>query len=57
MTQWRVAGMGGYIGLDYGALYPVMAAMGITGPDWLPMLDAIAAMEAGAKSRLNSKQD
>lgn len=28
-TQWRVSGMGGYIGLDYGALPLVMQAAGI----------------------------
>lgn len=56
-TQWRVAGMGGYVGLDYTALYRVMDEMGYRGPDWLQMLDDIAAMEAGAMARRNSKQD
>jgi hypothetical protein len=57
MSQWRVAGMGGYVGLDYTALYPVMAHMGLTGDAWLQMLDDIGAIEDGAKERLNKKQD
>lgn len=57
MTQWRVAGMGGYVGLDYAALYPVMDHMGLKGEAWIEMLSDIRAIEDGAKDRLNKKTE
>jgi hypothetical protein len=47
-TQWRVGGMGSYIGLDYNPLFILMQAMGLQGDDYLNMFDDIRAIERGA---------
>lgn len=47
MTQWRI-GMSGAIGLDYGAVYPVMERMRLDDEAWRELLTNLQVMEAQA---------
>lgn len=53
-TQWRVTGMGGYTGLCYEAVYPLIDRMGLSAEDWDQMLDDVMCMERAA---LNAMRD
>lgn len=53
-TQWRV-GMGGYYGLDYSALYPLMDRLGVTGDDWLLLFADIRTLESAALAAMHTK--
>jgi len=50
-TQWR-HGFAGPSGLDYTALYPVMAHMGLHGRAWFDALDDIRVMELAALTQM-----
>ena len=54
-TQWRVAPMGGYVGIDYNVAIAVMNRMGLSDDEWNEMLDDLAVMEAAALGQLNAK--
>ena len=47
-TQWRVGGMGTYIGLDYTPLFAIMQAMGLQGEEWHQTFDDIRVIECAA---------
>ena len=53
-TQWRTAGMGSYIGLDYGPLFIVMDRQGLQGQAWLDMLDDIRTIESAALEQIRA---
>ena len=50
-TQWRIGGMGAFIGLDYNAVFEVMRVMGIN--DRLDALDSVRVIEDTATKELN----
>lgn len=52
-TQWRVGGMGAFIGLDYNTLFPVMDLMEIPTSDRLETLDCVRTIENTARAELN----
>jgi len=54
ITQWRVAGMGGVIGLDYGPLFSVLHAMRVPEDELETVLDQIRIMEDMAVKILNT---
>lgn len=47
-TQWRTGGAGGVIGLDYGAIYPLLERVAESKDDWLALFEDLQTMEAGA---------
>ncbi|MDD9875788.1 MAG: DUF1799 domain-containing protein [Gammaproteobacteria bacterium] len=51
-TQWRIASMGGVIGLDYQAVSVVAKARGIALAE---VFDSLVIMEGEAARRLNEK--
>ena len=53
-TQWRTAGMGGVLGLDYAAVRPVAEALGIAWTEEL--LDRLRLLEAVAARALRWKE-
>ncbi|WP_349743930.1 DUF1799 domain-containing protein [Roseateles cavernae] len=54
-TQWRIA-PGGVIGLDYGALYPLIDREGLDTAGWDRMFDDIRAMEQAALEEIQRQQ-
>jgi hypothetical protein len=52
-TQWRMAPMGGVVGLDYGALPAVLEMMGVPRADWNEVFEQIRIMETEAVRVLN----
>ena len=58
-TQWRTAGMGSYIGLDYTPIFTVMDKDGLSGQAWHDAFDDLRAIEAAAleQIRANSTND
>ena len=54
-TQWRTAGLGGVLGLDYAAVRPVTEALGIA---WsADLLDRLRLLEAVAAQALRRKAE
>lgn len=53
-TQWRTAGMGSYIGLDYGPLFTLMDRQGLQGQAWQDMFDDIQTIEAAALEQIRA---
>ncbi|WP_416046676.1 DUF1799 domain-containing protein [Cupriavidus basilensis] len=51
-TQWRV-GMGGAIGLDYGALPFVLRMSRVPRDQWAPVFEGIRVMENAALSAMS----
>ena len=51
-TQWRT-GMGGAVGLDYGAVYPLLDRLELAPDDWLSTLDDLTAMENAALAQIH----
>lgn len=47
-TQWRVGGMGALIGLDYGAIYPLLDRLGLNAEQWDRVFDDIQTLESTA---------
>lgn len=47
-TQWRVAGMGGVLGLDYASLPFFLDLEGVPQPERVVVVDMVQAMEAEA---------
>lgn len=47
-TQWRVAGNGHLVGLDYAALYPLMDRLRLSDQDWDVLFGDIQVLEAEA---------
>lgn len=56
-TQWRVGGMGGVSGLDYSAVYPLLDRLAASSQEWDEMLEDLQALESGALSEINRKED
>lgn len=54
-TQWRVAGMGGEIGLDYAVAFGIMDRMCMDLPDQLTLLDRLRYIEGGYLEYRNKK--
>lgn len=53
-TQWRV-GMGGPVGLDYGALETVMRLVGVKRADRSDVFAAVRIMEGAALAAMTEK--
>ena len=51
-TQWRTAGLGSYIGLDYTPIFRVMDEDGLKGQDWQDAFDALRTIEAAALEQI-----
>lgn len=47
-TQWRMAPMGGMIGLDYGAIPPVLTLLAVPRRAWADVFADLRVMEAEA---------
>lgn len=54
-TQWRMGGMGGFIGLDYNVLFARMDRMKLSDQDYEWMFDDIRIIESEALSAINHK--
>ena len=56
--QW-IVGPGGIVGLNLGAVYPLLDRSGLTGDDWMRTLDDIRAMADAVAEQLmsNSKTE
>ena len=52
-TQWRAAPMGGVIGLDYGAIAPVLRLLGVPRADWRDLFTDLRVLEDGAMQEIN----
>lgn len=55
--QWRSAGMGGYVGLDYGPLFTLMDRHGLQGEQWHQTFEDIRHIEAAALDRMRAQQN
>lgn len=47
-TQWRLAPMGGVIGLDYAALMPTLRLLGVARANWREVFADVQVMERAA---------
>lgn len=47
-TQWRMAAMGGPVGLDYGAVRPTLQLLGVPRAQWPDLFKDLQVMEAAA---------
>lgn len=48
-TRWRYPAMGGTpIGLQWEAIYPLMARLELAGPDWDDLQEAVMVLEIAA---------
>lgn len=47
-TQWRIHPMGGVIGLDYGAVQPVLRLLGVPRSAWRELFEDLRVLERGA---------
>lgn len=56
-SQWRVAGMGGFLGLDYNVLFKKMDRMQLSRDEYDQLEDDIRAMEFAALPVLNKQPD
>lgn len=54
-TQWRVAPMGGFIGLDYGPLFALMERRGLSRDEWSQTFDDIRVLESEALNQMHAK--
>lgn len=53
MTQWRFAGMGARVGLDYCAVYPLLDRMYPDDPEeWDRAFDDLTVMESAALDQI-----
>lgn len=57
LTQWRVASMGGVIGLDYAAIPPTLEMMAIERTDWPALFGQIRVMENEAVKVINANHE
>jgi hypothetical protein len=55
LTQWRIGPMGGVVGLDYGAIPPVLEMLGIKRKKWPLLFEQLRVMENEAVKTLNKK--
>lgn len=51
-TQWRFAGLGGIVGLDYSAIPPVMLMMGFNRREYHDVFARVRIMEREALLKL-----
>ena len=56
LTQWT-AGMNGPVGLNYVPLFRLMDEMGVTGSDWMELLDDIRVMESEALGIIHAQRE
>lgn len=56
-TQWRVAGMGGPVGLDYAALYPLLDRLTSDPAEWHAHFEDVREMESAALDAMREKTD
>lgn len=54
LTQWRIAPMGGVIGLDYGVLPPVLELLAVPREQWTEVFEAVRVMENEAIKVMNT---
>ena len=54
-TQWRV-GMGGYTGLDYSAVYPLLDRKAKDPQEWDEMFSDIQVMEGAALKQMSENR-
>lgn len=52
-TQWQATGMGGYTGLRYEALYPLLDRAAENADDWESLFDDVQAMERAALAAMH----
>lgn len=55
-TQWRVAGMGSPMALDYAALPPVLEMTGVPRDEWPDVFEQIRICEEVALAMIRAKQ-
>lgn len=53
LTQWRMAPMGGVVGLDYAAIPPALELMAIERADWPGLFEQLRVMENEAVKVMN----
>ena len=53
LTQWNVAGMGGYVGLKYECLEVILRVSMVPRSEWADVVDCVQVMERKALSLLN----
>lgn len=51
-TQWR-ASFGGFTGLDYAAVYPLIDRLNLSPDEWIETLDDLRAMESAALDQMH----
>jgi hypothetical protein len=57
-TQWRTAGASGQlVGLDYGAVYPLMDRMGLSAQRWDELFQDLQTLESEALETRNEARD
>ena len=55
-TQWRVAGFGDEIGLDYNTAFAIMDRMQVEMDEQLQLLDQLRLIESGYTSEMSRKR-
>lgn len=56
-TQWRTNAMGGYTGLDYGILYPLLDRQTSNREEWSQLFADIQHIEREALATMRSEKD
>jgi hypothetical protein len=56
-TQWRMAPMGGAVGLDYGAVRPTLQLLGVPRAQWGELFKDLQVMEAAAVKAMRGDTD
>jgi hypothetical protein len=54
-TQWRMAPMGGVVGLDYSAIAPVLELSGIPREQWTDVFADLRVMEQAALQSMRDR--
>ena len=55
-TQWRMAPMGGVVGLDYSAISPTLRLSGVPRGQWRDVFTDLRVMEAAALETMRERQ-
>lgn len=55
-TQWRMAPMGGAVGLDYGAIHPTLRLIGVPRAQWAELFNELRVMESAALQTMRDRQ-
>jgi hypothetical protein len=54
--QWRFAGLGGVVGLDYAQVLAALELMGVERPMWPDLFDKLRVMEEAAMEVIESRR-